>query len=268
MHDVLARFSKKVDAGSGWMQIERSEWETFLTESILESELGQSESVFYDNATSLHRLDVIRQTLLQSTDALIRQIRAGSFLPADYETGFRLRYDHLILNGRIDRCDLYQDHDRTWIRVIDYKSGAAVFKLPDFYHGLSLQLVLYLEAVTKRFADSGKTVLPGGMFYYHLDDPVIDLSDLKKDESIEDALFAAYKLNGLVNSDEEVYRNMDSGFEKQSKVIPVTLKKEGDLAKSARVTDEEGFLLLRKHAMAKCRKTGERSKRMQILQLP
>ncbi|MBE6009424.1 MAG: hypothetical protein E7236_02005 [Lachnospiraceae bacterium] len=268
MHDVLARFSKKVDAGSGWMQIERSEWETCLTESILESELGQSESVFYDNATSLHRLDVIRQTLLQSTDALIRQIRAGSFLPADYETGFRLRYGHLILNGRIDRCDLYQDHDRTWIRVIDYKSGATVFKLPEFYHGLSLQLVLYLEAVTKRFADSGKTVLPGGMFYYHLDDPVIDLSDLKKDESIEDALFAAYKLNGLVNSDEEVYRNMDSGFEKQSKVIPVTLKKEGDLAKSARVTDEEGFLLLRKHAMAKCRKTGDRILSGEIAPVP
>ena len=258
MHDVLARFSKKVDAGSGWMQIERQEWETYLAESILESELGQSESVFYDNATSMHRLDVIRQTLSNSTDALIRQIRAGSFLPADYETGFRLRYDHLILNGRIDRCDLFQNDDKTWIRVIDYKSGVTEFKLPEFYHGLSLQLVLYLEAVTKSYADSGKTILPGGMFYYHLDDPVIDLSNLKKDESKEDALFAAYRLNGLVNSAKEVYRNMDSGFEKQSKIIPVSLKKDGDFASNARVTDEEGFALLRAHAMKHCQETAKR----------
>ncbi len=268
MHDVLARFSKKVDAGSGWMQIERNDWENYLAESILESELGQSESVLYDNATNMHRLDVIRQTLLNSTDALIRQIRAGSFLPADYERAFRLQYDNLILNGRIDRCDLYQDDEKTWIRVIDYKSGNTDFKLTEFYYGLSLQLVLYLEAVTKRFAELGKTILPGGMFYYHLDDPVIDLAELNQDQSKEDALFAAYQLKGMVNASEQVYRNMDYSFDKKSMVIPVSLKKDGELAKASKVTDEEGFLLLRKHAMEQCKQTGTRILSGEIAPVP
>lgn len=268
MHDVLARFSKKVDGGNGWMQIERSEWETYLAESILESELGQSESVFYDNATNMHRLDVIRQTLRNSTDALIRQIRAGSFLPADYERAFRLQYDNVILNGRIDRCDLYQENDKTWVRVIDYKSGNTDFKLSEFYYGLSLQLVLYLEAVSKHFNNQGKTILPGGMFYYHLDDPVIDLSELKKEETKEDALFAEYQLKGMVNASESVYRNMDSSFDKKSLVIPVTLKKDGDFAKSSKVTDEEGFLLLRRHAMEQCRQTGARILSGEIAPVP
>ena len=258
MHDVLARFSMKVDAGSGWMEITRPEWETYLTESILESELGQSESVFYDNATNMHRLDVIKNTLTSSTDALIRQIRAGSFLPAEYETAFRLQYDKVFLNGRIDRCDLYSENGTTWVRVIDYKSGVTEFKLPEFYYGLSLQLVLYLEAVTGSFAKKGKQIQPGGMFYYHLDDPVIDLSKLKKDESRDEALLAAYKLQGMVNEKEDVYRHMDAGFETTSNIIPVALKKDGSLTARSSATDEDGFELMRKHAMMLCAETGNR----------
>lgn len=53
----------------------------------------------------------------------------------------------VILNGKIDRVDLFKKEDRVYVRVVDYKSGEHQFKLEDVVSGMDIQLILYLYAI-------------------------------------------------------------------------------------------------------------------------
>ena len=70
----------------------------------------------------------------------------------------------------------------------------------------------------------GKQAVPAGIFYYHIDDPVIDREDGMTDEEIEAGILRRLRMNGLVNSSLDVIRHMDRDIEKESDVIPVALK--------------------------------------------
>ena len=52
----------------------------------------------------------------------------------------------VVLSGKVDRVDLYDDNGTLYMRVVDYKSGKHEFKLDDVHSGLDIQLVLYLFA--------------------------------------------------------------------------------------------------------------------------
>lgn len=54
--------------------------------------------------------------------------------------------ERLKLRGRIDRVDTCEDGEHVYVKVIDYKSGNTSFQLLSLYHGLQLQLVIYLNA--------------------------------------------------------------------------------------------------------------------------
>ena len=65
-----------------------------------------------------------------------------------------------------------------------------------------------------------KEILPGGILYYHIDDPVLESDTPLSDEEAEQALLFALRPDGLVNSGEEIYRAMDQNFEGKSQMIP------------------------------------------------
>ena len=121
----------------------------------------------------------MRGLLSQTVDTLKHQVRKGIFVPADYELGFgfanSLRVqefalgdeEKMRLRGRIDRVDLMEKDGKTYVKIIDYKSGMTQFSLLSMYHGLQLQLVVYLNAamelMKKKHPDT--TIEPAGIFY-------------------------------------------------------------------------------------------------------
>lgn len=66
------------------------------------------------------------------------------------------------LRGLVDRVDLYAQGDKTYVRVVDYKTGRHSFSPDGVRSGADIQLVLYLAGVTA--ADPGR-LLPGGAQY-------------------------------------------------------------------------------------------------------
>ena len=48
--------------------------------------------------------------------------------------------------GRIDRVDKAEDENGTFLRIIDYKSS---LDLTEVYYGLALQMLTYLDVVTR-----------------------------------------------------------------------------------------------------------------------
>jgi ATP-dependent helicase/nuclease subunit B len=89
-------------------------------------------------------------------------------------------------------------------------------------------------------------VLPAGILYYHIDDPVLEEKDpFAGKEEQDEELLLALRPDGLINSEEDIYRSMDRDFEKKSLVIPVEIKKDGTLSdRGSHVASTEEFEII------------------------
>lgn len=182
--------------------------------------------------------------------------RRGCFRPSGLEVGFGLGETlppllvplpggkWMGLCGRIDRLDVAQDEQTSYLRVLDYKSGAQKFALTQVYYGLDLQLPVYL-AVALDYAPKlfGTNALPGGMFYFTVADPLLNFDGPEEPEEIKRRILRELKLKGVALANPEVIKMMDAHITGHSELLPVGLGKNGFYAYS-QVLTEEGFGLL------------------------
>ena len=156
------------------------------------------------------------------------------------------------LTGRMDRLDGFRDESNLYLTVVDYKSGNRSFDLLALYYGLQLQLFVYLNAAIEVNAlsegQNGRKVKPAGVFYFHIDDPLLQEAEERDPRQLEKKILKALKLKGLVLDDQEIIRRLDSALEKSSDVIPVTLTADGRPSKNASVISAKSFESLRNYA--------------------
>ena len=66
--------------------------------------------------------------------------------------------------GVCDRIDRMEKDGRSFIRIVDYKTGSKNFSLDDVYNGISSQLLLYMNSVVKSRA-FGENPVPAAIMY-------------------------------------------------------------------------------------------------------
>ena len=202
--------------------------------------------------------------------ALAEQVKRGDFEPAGFEVSFsavdnlkamRIALsdrEELQLRGRIDRMDVCEDENKLYVKIIDYKSGSTSFDLAALYHGLQLQLVVYLDAALeleeRRHPD--KEVVPAGIFYYNIQDPLVEKKEAMTPEEIEQQILRQLRMNGLVNRELDVIRHMDREIETQSDVIPVALKAGLIQESRSSVASGKRFSQLKSYVNRKLRTAG------------
>ena len=145
----------------------------------------------------------------------------------------------VLIEGKIDRVDIAKLPDGKFIRIIDYKSSTNDIDLNKVIAGLQLQLITYVDAMCKENED----VNPAGALYYTLLEPKV-LNSIKNmdSEEIEKQIKSNFRMTGLVLANVNVIKAMDKNLSTgKSNIIPVTLKKDGDIiySKSRTVTREE-----------------------------
>lgn len=191
---------------------------------------------------------------------LVDHTCCGSFRPLKLEVGFgypgeleplRLAVRDeasLQLIGRIDRIDQARWGDEVYLRVIDYKSGTVGISLDDIYHGLRLQLLVYLDVVLSNARNllDGEAV-PAGMLYFSIQNPIIRARAPMSREAIEREKRKAFKLKGMVLAEKELVNLMDQDIDGDSQVIPVGIKKDGEFKAGSKVVTREQFARLRCH---------------------
>ena len=112
--------------------------------------------------------------------------------------------------GTVDRVDAMplEKLGRTYLRVVDYKTGGKEFKLKEVYCGLDCQMLLYLFTLER----NAKRQFPGATaagVEYLLADPApksVDRSELGDDADPA----PTYPMNGLLLDEESIYRAMDT----------------------------------------------------------
>jgi len=152
------------------------------------------------------------------------------------------------VGGRIDRVDKATVKDKTYVRIIDYKSSRKDVRLDEFYHGLSWQMLVYLDVVLSAAPQwLGTAAHPAGVLYFHVHHPIIRSEKALSDEELARELLKRFRMRGLLLDDAEVIRWMDRSLDKgRSLIIPVGITGDGELYKNAPVISIDDFDLLRR----------------------
>ncbi len=158
----------------------------------------------------------------------------------------------LKLRGKIDRVDVFENNDKLYINIIDYKSSPNDIDLDDASEGLQVQLIVYLKALIDNGQELfGKKPHIGGVFYYYINDPVY--KDNNKPKDPEEEIFKSLKLRGYVLRDKEIVKFMDNNIGSSSSIIPAAFKNDGEFREDwTKALSENSFNNLIDYVYNKC----------------
>ncbi len=192
----------------------------------------------------------LKEDLVRAARRLTRQAGFSTFRPCAVEMPFNLKIREevnggLELYGRIDRVDRAKGGDRGFISVIDYKAGPADYKIADTWHGLSLQLPVYLAAALQE-GGAGGGDCAAGMFYFPVYTPP-ERADNPEQGREPDENPGDLQLYGLVFADREVFELLGG----REGILPAALKKDGSFTARSRIADRAQLAALTGLAFAK-----------------
>lgn len=232
-HRAIEIFSRNlVKSGYTWTNLPEDAAEELIENSVEMSVADYGNTVLQSSARNEYMITRIKRMMRRTVWALSKQLAKGDFVPSGYELSFG--------NGKIDRVDVYETPEKVYVKVIDYKTGSKRFSLAALYHGLQLQLAVYMNAAVEmeRRKQPWKKVVPAGIFYYRMKDPIVTKVE---EEELENAILAELRLDGLVNGDQEVIEHLDRDFTGNSLVIPVGKNKDQSLSKASKAFSEQDF---------------------------
>lgn len=268
-HRALELFSRRLQAQKiAWNEISQEEQARLIDECVEEISAEYGDGILHGSAREEYTITRIKRILRRTVWTLHRQLLAGEFKPVGFEVSFaeagnlesvNVRFGkngRIRLQGRIDRVDTADTSDCVYVKIVDYKSGNTKFDPVSLYYGLQLQLVVYLNAALEmeRRLHADKKVVPAGIFYYHLDDPVLDKAAEDSPEKIQEKLLKKLRPDGVLNGDVTVLRLLDREIGADSLVIPAGLKKDGSIKAASSIVSTEQFEQVSKFASYKMKR--------------
>lgn len=270
-HKTLELFSKRLeDSSYTWRDIPEEVQGAWVDECMDLVTADYGNTILESTARNAYAVERMKRMMKRTVWALGRQIEKGLFTPRNYEISFSGVSDldavnialspeeRLRLQGRIDRMDICEEEKSVYVKVIDYKSGNTSFQLVSLYHGLQLQLVVYLNAAMELAAKEhpDKEIHPAGIFYYQIEDPMLEQETGEQAENLNERVMEKLKLSGLVNADPEVVKKLDRDMPGKSSVLPLAYNKDGSLRAGSSVAAERQFRDLSSFVNRKIQKIG------------
>lgn len=265
VHEMLDSFTNKVrEDGILWSDLSNEKCKEIISNLIDKKLMDESNSILNSTKKFKYLAQRFKRVISKSVSVIASQIGKGEFevFKTEFDFGSYSSGEAMTLNlndnekvylqGRIDRIDKLDLDGETYIRIIDYKTGAKKFDLNELYYGLQMQLLVYLDALIKNSKYIlDKQVKPGAILYFKIDDPIIKSKKEMTDEEVEKEVLSALKMKGLVLKDARVVKAMDKDIEGYSLVIPASFKADGSFKATSDVVTEEEFRILREYVNRK-----------------
>ena len=270
-HAILEMFSERLkNSGYTWFDFPKEFAQVTVEEALQSYAATYGDTILYSSFRNAYSIKRMSRVLLRTVMTLQTQLRGGTFTPEGFELSFSFAQDldsinialseneKMRLRGRIDRVDIAEDDENVYVKVIDYKSGNRQFDLAALYHGLQLQLVVYMNAAmeveAKKHPD--KNVIPAALLYYHIDDPTVDTPEQLSDEDINKKIIEKLKMTGRVNSEPGIIEKLDKFMENKSDIVPVERKKDGTLSSRSAVLSGDEMKVVSDYVSYKVRDIG------------
>lgn len=269
-HSAVERFalSALADGHENAPQTQE-EVSALIGQIVDESVERHGKSVFANSERNRYVLRRVKRTGTRAAMTILDHLAHSHFKPKAFELAFSSNRpdslppilieladgQRLLLEGRIDRIDLCETDDGVaFVQIVDYKSGSETLDLSKIHHGLQLQLVAYMDAVLNdpSILTDMPQVYPGGLFYFKIDDPMVDLESVRE-EDVERELLKKLRLNGLVIGGSDMAKRLDQTLESETKSvrIPFELKRDGTPTAGCGVLEASTFESLRRYVRDK-----------------
>ncbi len=243
LHAVMSRFGRDLQRENRpWSSVNSGEL-VGRVDNILDTLTPRLHNkILLSTKTLEHRRERIKKVAVESLTRLIDLDKASDFHPQIFEADFRdnKTFGDTTLNvvGRIDRIDL--SGDGKYFLIIDYKTGKASLSLKKIYHGLSLQLAIYLGAAKTLVGERE----PGAMLYCLLR---VSNKSGRTDADAASEGNNELKMPGLIRIDDAIKNAVDStgdfvDFNKKNLVSRDDLQVVIDYAEKLLTTTAEKIL--------------------------
>ncbi len=261
-HKIMEEFFKYVnDKKIDWNSITEEKLGKIIDLSIKSLIAETSNGIFLSSAKYKYMLNGIKDVSENSLKTVLSHINSGKFSPIGFEMGFGKQYklpaiiielannSKLVLTGKIDRIDVLNKDGKNYIKIIDYKTGQKAYNLADVYYGLQLQLLIYLDALIKQGKKFlGENVLPGGIFYFKIQDPSVNGDYSMTGKDIKNALMKEFKMSGLLLNDKDIVKMIDEIDIGYSKIVSLFISQDGSISKTrSSIASLEEFTALRNY---------------------
>lgn len=205
-----------------------------LIEDYLNNHMGGKED---KTARFLYLFHRVKGTTVSVIKRIIEELTQSKFTPVDFELKINsengdispytvnLLEDNkaVTVSGYIDRVDLMREEDKSYIRIIDYKTGKKKFILSDIKFGLNMQMLIYLAAIYKNGENKyGENIIPSGVLYLHSDVNTIKVNPNENLEDIMEKQQKDYVMSGVILDEEQVISGMEA--DASGKYIPVVIQ--------------------------------------------
>ncbi len=256
MHDIIDSFFDKLqERNISVKTIDEAEEEKIIDE-IIEEKLELKKNYIFTGIPKYRVLsNRLKAVVKKSIKYIVYSLKYSDFEVMGHEMEFKngkeypaiqVKLDNgkkVEITGKIDRIDIAKTEDGNYIRIIDYKSSAKDINLNEVIAGLQLQLLTYLDAVCNI-----EDVMPAGVLYFNLIDPVIKENKNVDAEKLEEEIRKQFKMKGLILANVDIVKKMDKTLDSgSSNIIPAYIDKEGNLSKKSNAITKSGFENLQKY---------------------
>lgn len=256
MHDVIDSFFTYLEEQQLSVKKLSEEQIKNITEEIVEEKLVLEKYDIFNNIPKYKVLaQRLKKVIAKSMIYIVNSLKYSEFEVFGHELEFKegKEYKPIIfelengkrveVTGKIDRIDIAKATDGNYIRIIDYKSSIKNIDLNDVLAGLQLQLLTYLDATCK-----AEEVLPAGVLYFPLIDPILNSSKQISEEQIKEELQKQFKMKGLILADVNIVKKMDTNLESgNSNIVPAYINKDGEVSEKASTLNKKQFESLQKY---------------------
>ncbi len=234
-HNVLERMFKSMQKqNTHFAKIESAKLQEMLGEQIAEQLQSDTMLANFINRSIHNRyiIDSACDVLADCVAAYSQISKAGTFVQAAAETGFGKERafqcsfstasgGKIYLNGRIDRIDTAEVDGKNIAVIFDYKTTAKSVGWARLYHGLDMQLAIYMLAVAGNKLNGKKIDAVAGTFYLPIEAGISkkSLSDL--DEPPKEI---SLKATGILNG--QFSENLDRDASGRSKYYNFAVSSE------------------------------------------
>ena len=259
VHYVLEHLLRWAKERGGVKQLTDEEIQQLVAQAVeqyLEQELGPLEE-------QPHRFQYLFRRLRRAVELIAanvtEELRCSDFEPLSFELGFgpgetlppvELRAEGLKLSisGFVDRVDGWVHNDRLYLRVVDYKTGKKSFSLTDVWHGLELQMLLYLFTLEDRGRQLyGRDVVPSGVLYLPARDLILPGSRGMDEQKIQAAADKELRRSGMLLNDQDVLRAMEHFSDTKARFLNLKRPKSATEVSGEVLASAEQLGVMRRH---------------------
>jgi len=255
MHEVIDSFFAEIENGGISPKDLDDEQIKEIINKIIDELLQTSKYYIFSSTSKFKALTrKLKKVTIESIKYIVYTLKYSDFelFGHEIEFGNTSKYKPILMEledgkkvqieGKIDRLDIGKIGDKTYVRIIDYKSRIKSLDMNKLEAGLQIQLVTYLDAICKQ-----ENFDPAGILYSGLIDSKFKMEAGRIDlasEDIEKAIRKNFKMNGVVLADINVAKIMDKSLNNGviSDIIPVGITAKGEFDKRySKVLNSEGF---------------------------